>query len=237
LTLVHCLAATSATAAGINLSWGGCSSDPGATASKIFACQACGGNALMTVSFDPPEGINRLSTIGFTIDVQSLNAPLPPWWDLENPGSCRPTSLAANTVFAGANCAEPWMLPGSAVIDAYLKPLAGDSYRARILGRVSVDTTSAGPVVAGTEYYAVNLALNRARTIGTGACPGCSDPVCLQLKEIQLIQPPGELGAIVTLTLFNTIITWQTGADGMAACLGAIPTMNTTWGRVKSFYR
>ena len=111
--------------------------------------------------------------------------------------------------------------------------------RARIIGSMAVASAFAGQCDPGTEYFSMIVRINAAKTVGTGLCAGCTDPVCVVLNEITITQPPGTPGESpkVTNPLGSNFVTWQGGAVGGAGCPGATPTINKTWGQVKSLYR
>jgi hypothetical protein len=49
-------------------------------------------------------------------------------------------------------------------------------------------------VTPGHEYFAIALVLRKIRTVGTGACGGCSTPVCVGFGALRLtssVSPPG----------------------------------------------
>jgi hypothetical protein len=230
------LTATVASAAGVNLYWNGCSLDPGVTTNKNFACTANTGNSLMTASYDPPAGLTLVNGNNLILDLQSASDPLPLWWDFKNAGTCRSTSLSANSVFAGANCVDAWAGQGTSGVTAYLTT---GTNRRRIGGSISVPGPAAGPQPDGSEYYSLNFVINNAKTVGTGACAGCLDPVCVVLNEILITQPAGTPGESpkVNTPLASNYVTWQGGVIGAPGCPQATPTINKTWGQVKSIYR
>jgi hypothetical protein len=224
------LTATAASAAGVNLSWTDCGA--GGQQNRDFACQSNAGSNVMVASFDPPAGLTKVVGVNLIYDLQSASDPLPAWWDLFNPGACRggPT---LNTVFANATCVDYFLAAGAGGITAYLNT---GSNKRRLGGSWSANEADAGPVQAGTEYYAVNVVISNAKTVG--GCAGCGDGVCIVLNEIQIGQPAGTPGESpqVTNPRDRNFITWQGGAV-VGGCPGATPTINKTWGQVKSIYR
>jgi len=231
------LTATVASAAGINLYWTDCSVAGQTT--RTFACNANTGTNTLCVSFDPPAGLTAVNGLDMLIDIQSFSDPMTPWWFFKNTGTCRLASLGANTVFGSANCTEPWAAAGAGNVSAYLTNFGGNTKRARLAGTVSVGGPLAGPVSPGTEYYALNITINNAKTVGTGACAGCSDPTCLVLNELLISQPAGTPGGSPKLitAATNNFVTWQGGAIGGTGCPAEVPVINRTWGQVKSLYR
>lgn len=70
---------------------------------------------------------------------------------------------------------------------------------------------------------------------GTGVCAGCSAPVCLQLKSIDLFQADNT-DTPLTNPVNNNIAVWQADT-ALPGCQGATPTQAKTWGQLKSLYR
>lgn len=234
------LTATAASAAGINLYWNQCSNG-GATA-KTFACNTNNSAFVMYASFDPPSGLTRVVANGLILDLQSASNPLPPWWQFKNVGTCRQASMiAASTGPTEFNCTDPWQGQGGsgATHDLYATNFGGNPSRARIASSISVGSGFATAVDAGTEYYSMTLTITAAKTLGATACAGCADPVCVVLNELQIGQVAGTAGGspILNNPLTSNFVTWQGGAIGGAGCPGATPTVNRTWGQVKSIYR
>jgi hypothetical protein len=224
------LTATVASADGINLAWTDC----GTPELRTFACAANTGNNVMVVSYDPPPGITKLVGINSIMDLQSQSDPLPAWWDLFNPGSCR-TGPTLNAVYAGAVCTDYGTGDGAGGITAYLNT---GSNRRRLGGSWAYNEGFAHNVDPGTEYFAFNIVVNNLKSAGTGACAGCQDPVCIVLNDILLGQPAGEPGGsphIINVRDRNWV-TWQ-GPVGGQGCPGVTPTTNKTWGQLKTMYR
>lgn len=133
-------------------------------------------------------------------------------------------------------CVDAWAGQGTPSVTAYI---ATGTNRRRVGGSISVPSLAAGPQPAGSEYYSMNFVVNNAKTVGTGACAGCLDPVCIVLNEILITQPagtPGESPAVTDL-LTSNYVTWQGGQIAAPGCPAATPTVNRTWGQVKSIYR
>ena len=226
------LTATAASAAGVNLSWTDCGN--AGQQNRTFACQVNTGNNVLVASFDPPAGLTRVVGINLIYDLQSASDPLPAWWDLFNPGACR-SGPSLNTVFGNASCVDYFLGNGAGGVTAYFP--TGTNKR-RMGGSWSANEADAGPVDAGTEYYGVNIVISNLKSVGTGSCAGCQDPVCIVLNEVLIAQPAGTPGEspVVTNPRDRNFATWQGGAV-IGGCPGATPTVNKTWGQVKSIYR
>lgn len=243
------LASTStiASAAGINMSWQDCGT--GGTANRTFACNTNAGVANdLWLSFDPPHcadpgcpggALPAVVGVNTSIDLQSLSPNLTAWWQFKNTATCRLASLLAPgaLVSVSGTCADTWQSGDAPGIAAYLTSANSGlgPNRARILGSNAVGSALAAQTAPGTEYYAMTVRINNAKTVGT-ACPGCNDPVSMTLNEVLIGQQPGTPGEspLVTTARDNNCVSWQGGIPN--GCL-ATPTRNRTWGQVKSLYR
>lgn len=233
------VAATSAWAGGSNLAWDDCGGLGGGWSNRNFLCDTNAGESVFTISFSPYIDLPGLVGINAVLDLQSTSSPLPPWWRYRNPGTCRQNSLSANTTFP-RTCVEPWTTPGTAGIAGYLESFGSDPTRARILATVAVPASLRSEVLDGTEYYALNIAIDHALSVGTGSCAGCSVPVCIVLLSLELLQVPGSPGGDVVVLnnpLSSHYVTWQGGAINTFGCPGGSPTVSRTWGLLKSLYR
>jgi hypothetical protein len=237
------LTASMALAGSVNFAWTGCPAD-GGSSSRTFACNTNTGNHVAVGSFTPSSSMGDFVGVEVVIDLQATSASLPAWWSFFNVGSCRGSAISATfdfSVLAGG-CADPFGSPGQGGLAAYCVTGANcvdapeDLNRARIKAAGAV----AEPVAidGGIEYYGVRLAVTNAKTVGTGACAGCTDGVCLVLNSIK---SAGLSGASELNTSdapgSNAHITWQNGSSIPGGCPGSVPTQTKTWGQVKSLYR
>jgi hypothetical protein len=164
------------------------------------------------------------------VDLQSADATtLNNWWQMFNSGTCRATSVSTNVVFPTGNCVDFWAAGGAGGIGSYNIT----ANKASILMFWAV--TGPGQVDPGTEYYSINVVVNNAKTVGTGACAGCLTGVCLVANVVQLDGDTNNLQKIEN-PLVRNFVTWQGGAV-TGGCPAAVPTQSKTWGQVKSLYR
>jgi hypothetical protein len=234
------LTATVASAAGVNLAWLNCYGEGTGAQNRVFACTANTGTNMAVGSFIAPAGVGALSGNEVVIDLQSAGATLPAWWQFKNVGTCRTTSLSVNFVANAGNaiCVDEFSGGGAGGIGAYNIGYGGNPARARLT--MAIATAAPGPIDADVEYFAFNMLINNAKTVGTGACAGCLTPVCIVMNSIKLTQPVG-VGDFVLGQPGNgtdsNFITWQGGVIGGSGCPAATPARNATWGSVKSLYR
>jgi hypothetical protein len=236
------LMSSTAFAAGINLSWVACEGEGSGSHSRTFACAANTGTNQLVVSYVLAADLAQVSGNEIVIDVLSQSNPLPAWWDLREPGSCRPGSLLFNTTANPSDVVCVDWAAGQATggIGYYgtelgsISPSLQAQHR-RIKIALAVAPSALQDLVGNQEYFSCNVSINNQKTVGTGACAGCSDPVCIVLNSIKVTTPVPAND--VTLGNANAagsnICTWQgTGPD-----CNLVPTRNVTWGAVKSLYR
>lgn len=227
------LTATVASAAGINLSWTDCGTN--GQLNRNFACNITGNPPnVLIASYDPPTGLTKVSGINTIMDLQTLS-PIgaTSWWDLFNSGSCRSAVPFANISFP-FTCNDYFQGGGSGGITAYIPT---GTNRRRLGGSWSQGEANLGPVPAGTETYALQIVISNALTTTCNA--GCSEAACIVFNDLLISQPIGE--PIGSPSLGNALgrnwVTWQGGAIAAPGCPQATPTINRTWGQVKSIYR
>ena len=235
------LTSTVASAAGVNFAWNACYGEGTGIQNKTFACGVNTGTNSAVGSFVAPAGVTALSGNEVVIDLQSAGTTLPAWWSFKNVGTCRTTSLSVNFVANAANtvCVDDFSGAGAGGIGAYRIGYGGDPARARARIFIAIATPAPGPIDADVEYFVFNLLINNAKTVGTGACAGCTVPLCLVLNSIKLTQPIG-VGDFTLSQAANpasNYITWQALDFPLLGCGYVVPTRNATWGAVKSLYR
>jgi hypothetical protein len=246
--LVALTSGVASAASGVNLRWNNCFGD-GGTANRALACDRnTGVSNVLVGSFQLGADLPQVSGIEIVVDIATAGTTLPQWWQFKNPGSCRATSLAVNGVISPitVTCLD-WSEGGAfGGLAAYNVGMFGPT-TARIVGGLSI----VPPLVdlfAGQEYFGFNAAINNQKTIGTGACDGCTTPACIVCRSIQVQTPPvqGQPSRNVTLSgptngTDSEYVTWQGGAGATSylgqGCPAATPTHATTWSRVKTLYR
>ena len=243
--LLLALSASVAAAAGVGIRWNACLSDGGAI-NKNFACNTNLGTNVLVGTFETgAAGLLQTSGNEVVIDLASASSPLPAWWQMKNAGTCRATALAMNfTVSATAvNCADWAQAQSAGGIGAYNIGLRGPN-TARVVAAIAVPPSALQDLVGGQEYFSFNLTINNTKSVGTGNCAGCSDPVCIVFNSINLTTPVLANNIFITGPSNGTdanFCTWQGGAGvstpGGSGCPQATPTHNKTWSQVKSLYR
>jgi hypothetical protein len=178
-----------------------------------------------------------------------------------NAGSCRQFALASQfTVPAGAqNCVDWAGGQASGGLGAYILNTQGQNH-ARIRISSAAPSPPGAALFAGQEYFAFSLTISHAKTVGTGACAGCLEPVVIFLSTVEVTSPSAPNvwlthGANWSGSMW---VSWQHGypinvyptcaTTGSPACLAkntnfdvvpysTTPVHTGTWGAVKALYR
>ena len=239
------LSTSGASAAGVNLAWVNCYGEGTPVQDRTSGCATNSGTNMMVGSFVLDADLGNVSGTEMVIDLISQTDPLPPWWDMKNPTSCRPASLTVNFVANAANavCLDWGAGSESGAIGAYtgtpppgswsIAP-ANEGQHRRIILAAAVPPTGLMNLTGGVEYFAFNLLVGNQKTVGTGNCSGCSLPVCIVLNSIKITTPVAANDVKIgngTIPGSNVIL-WQ----GAGANCNAVPTKNRTWGQVKALY-
>ena len=241
-----CVASSALAAPGVSLRWTACSGEGTGLNNKTFACASNAGTNLLVTSFELPSDLAQVSGNELVLDFLSQSATLPAWWDMKNAGSCRQTSLTFNTVADVNNtvCVD-WGLGGtSGGIGSYttgtppsmgtIDPSLSAQHRRCVIA-LAVPPTALQDLVAGTEYFACNLLVNNLKSVGTGSCAGCTEPICIVFNSCNVTTPVLANNILIgnASSAGSNIVTWQgTGPDCQL-----VPTKNKTWGQVKALYR
>ncbi len=229
-----CFAAP-AMAGGLNLAWTNCYGEGNAITNKAFACTSNTGTNIMVASFIPTMTSSTVNGNEIVIDLQSSSATLPAWWAFKNVGTCRATSLSVNATASANNiiCIDEFSGMATTGIGSYTIGLSGAN-NARLVIAEAVPASALAAVDPSGEYFAINMNINNAKSIGTGSCAGCTTPVCILLTSIKITAGGGSLDEIISNAASNNRITWQ-GAVSSTCPLRLAGT--PTWGAVRSLLR
>lgn len=227
------LTASMAQAGGINAAWTACPSE-GGTQVRTSTCTSnlgSAGSLVGTYSLTSGQALKVGDEVVIDIQIGDGSAPVPPYWQFFNAGSCRQTALSANFVYTGAqsSCFDAWSGQAAGGVAAYFTGYGGVPGRARII----IGAAVANPIdiPAGLELFSFNLALSNANTT---TCAGCAQPAAIVLNEVKSVQQDGSFERCNT-PLQSQCGGWNGG--GTPTNCGATPAVNTSWGQVKSLYR
>ena len=240
--LASLLLASSAHAAGIGLAWTSCEGDFG-THARTFACNSNLGSDRLVASFVLAAGITGVSGVIAHLDLGNAGPTLPAWWELLNPGTCRQTgATSSGDPPIGSVACLSWSNGLASSAFTYTIGALGPN-TAALRSESVVQVANLASLSANQEYGAVTLTINHAKTVGLGACGGCSTPVCLVLTGVDVFTG----GPTPAITLTNpahpttgNVAFWQAGVgvpNLPSGCTGAVPVHGSTWGAVKSLYR
>jgi hypothetical protein len=245
ILLVACLSAAGPSALcaaeGLYLTWNDCAPGAGATRDRSSDCASETGQQDLYCAFGVPAAVDSVLGMELVVDVQSAATVLPNWWRFDT-GGCRVGNLRAGFVFPSPSpCGD--FLNGNAaggLQGYYLNEPRGGTGQARIKVAASLLESVSGYASLGAEgmYFAARLTLTNTRTIGTGSCTGCPQPVCLVLNSIVVLRQPGAAGGDLFLSEPGPgQANWATWQGGLGADCVAVPVRAVTWGRIKSLYR
>lgn len=242
-----CAIAGPAFAAGANLAWNDCGSF--GVCNQSFACDVNGPGVFTLVgSFVAPEGVTQLVGIESRVDFYSNNGDgtMPDWWRFKTVGSCRMAGVTADAFFALGpySCVDPWQ--GQAVgglagwsIGSEIGPgVPGNG--GRMVMAFALPGEFVGPLVPGEHYYAFRVLVNKSKSVGGGACAGCSQPGGFIISSMKIVQPVGVGDLFLNTWEYQGFAAWQNGMypvyDVAYMCPFVIPAKNRTWGSIESLY-
>ena len=236
------------------LRWDNCFGD-GGVYNKTFACDTNSGSEILVGSFRLAATADSVSALEIVVDLAALGPTMPAWWSMRasGPVGCRTTSLSqiVSPPVTSTACLDLWT-PLGAVGGINEDPPSGNT--ARIHSLVGLPFGNWGTVQAGQEDFAFQLRIDHARTTGSGACAGCSTPVCIAWGQARVRRGSAVpllpiLGATTPGNGSN--VTWQSGAVAttvgdcppdnycppLVMCQSVTPAHDSTWGSIKSLYR
>ncbi len=180
--------------------------------------------------------VGFVGSIG-VIDVMTMAATVDDWWRQD---TCRQTGfglVADNTM--GGTCPTLWdVVPGAGANLGSIYGVHGNNWIRFVLGQVLVATNAYDLTGDGvTETSVFKFTVLKSKSVGTGACAGCTDGACLVLNEINLQTLTDTPATFLRLTtpITNNFVNYNSFTG--ASCPSAVPTRNRTWGAVKSLYR
>lgn len=246
-TLLALTATMASAAQGVNIRWQACFGD-GGTFNRAFACNSNLGSHLLVGGFELGSDLASVSGNETVIDFAADAPTLPAWWDFKNAGTCRSTSLSMNFAISAAavNCFDWANGQAGGGLAAYIVNPAGIAgpNTSRVVGASAVPSNALAELFGAVEYFSFNLAINNAKTVGTGSCAGCLVPVCIVFNSLNVTTPlPANNRKLIGPTngTDSNIATWQGGGAPTTGrgtgCPQSTPTRNSTWGAVKSLYR
>jgi hypothetical protein len=246
---------------GVNLRWEACHGD-GGTANRTFACDTNSGSERLVGTFVLSTDLLDVSGFDAFVEVASAATTLPVWWQFYEPGTCRTTSLRLGLLPpAGSVTCQDWSggLQGGGIGLYSIGTPTANRARIRVVG--AVPAADVRDLSTGVEYFAFSLEITHAKTVGSTACAGCPEPVCIAFAGVQLLTPQ----STVHSELFGAaggagsdVVTWQQGtvpeyeshftpgeqpckfygfSSTLTCAAGVTSSRQPTWGAIKSLYR
>ena len=240
-----CVASSALAAPGISMRWSFCSGEGTGTQNRAFACTANTGTNVLVLSFELANDVAQVSGNELVLDFLSQSATMPAWWDFKNAGTCRTGSLAVNVGFDANNvvCVDWAQGLSGAGLGSYntgtpasmgtIDPSLANQHK-RLTMALAVPPSGLQDLVTATEYFSCNVTINNQKSVGTGSCAGCTEPICIVFNSLNVTTPVLANNVLIgnASTAGSNIVTWQgTGPD-----CSVVPTKNVTWGQVKALY-
>jgi hypothetical protein len=176
-------------AGGVIVRWDHCRAD-GGTQNRLFACNTNSGSERIVCSYQTDAPIVNVSGAEVTLDLRADASSLPLWWQFKNTGTCRAQALGMSTTADGAwvGCLDQWNGQATGGIGAYHIGLLAPTM-ARIRAAAAVPQSALFTVEPGIEYFVCNFSVSHAKTVGSGACGGCTTPLCLLFANLVITTP------------------------------------------------
>ena len=251
------LSAPAAQGSGVFLKWDACAAD-GGTSARSFACDTNSGFETLVSSVVLDAAVADVIGIEVRIVGQSTSGVLPAWWGVANAGSCRPSAASIQTLPAGSVTGCPSLLGALAV--------GGFTYTTNVPSsggvqfRVLVAVPSPVAAAAGQEYFLFALRISHTKTVGTGGCAGCLEPMCLGASYLRATTTDPSPSSWPTFVMTSApadqghLVSWQNSSPGgvyayqvdppfgheidyAMTCDVVTPARRSTWGSVKALYR
>jgi hypothetical protein len=187
----------------------------------------------MHASVVVPTAMPTFASATAVIDIHVDDVGLPAWW-MTDAGQCRANSISMS--FDPANnatsCGDLWAGNPNLQVTAIQQGLHGAN-SVRVNGVAALPAGSEISVPANNaELWVCRIQINRANTLACTA--GCTSGACIVLNQIDMLDPNNPKIS-VTNEATRQYVTW-TAAGGLNCPLGT-PTVNRSWGSVKSLYR
>lgn len=236
IALALSCAASTARAGILHLRWDACGTD-GATATS-FACDTNTGSHQLIGSFQSPIALSdfggMLAFVAFTFSGGAL----PEWWNAWalSPSPCRGGAFTTNFFHddSWTACGDFWNGLANGGISTYapdgLHQAPGcTSYILKIAVAAPV-----GALAAGQETFGFRVIISNAKTVGAGACGGCTLAGNIELVRLDLDTASGPQPAVQIEGSSDGghLAVWQSPATCQS-----VPVRNRTWGAIKSLYR
>src|SRR5262249_20837927 len=187
LVVLALLLATSAARAGtMNLRWSACFGD-GGTVNRAFACDTNLGSEQLLATFILSAPVDSVQQLVGIVRFAFAGTTIPTWWEFGSGGQCRSSSLATSVNLPAGSISGIDYADGARDTQYLYQP--GFAFNTTQLVVYSpFIPQGVFDLVAGQEYLAFTVVINHQRTVGAGACGGCSVGVCMAFGNMQLMR-------------------------------------------------
>ena len=228
---------------GINLFWNHCYTDGGAH-HQTFACNTNIGFDALQMSVVVPADLPHFVGASISMRVTAASGQVPAWWQVWG-GQCRANAVTVsfdpNQLPESGGCPSIW--GGVTPLQAFqIQPGQDGTNEAFVLAALAeLPTGGEAAVVAdGTELLVGQVVIRHTKTVGAGACEGCSAGACFMLQEVFLQQPYPLPNYRVTRPRVTNWAFYNSSSglrpeNTYIPC--EVPALNRTWGAIKSMYR
>lgn len=224
----------------LNIAWDSCTGD-GGVRNQDFACNSNVQVFTLVGSFEVFEPVPRMTELDGRLEISTeASGSTLAWWSSFGSSPCRPgvLSVDASPPSGAAACEDPWVGIGIGSVATGFVP--DGTYTEGITVDVSLPAGQTAALVPGVEYFAFRLHVRTDKTVGAGACGGCSVPACIAWHSMEIYQPAIPGGPPTNVFIVGGgeyLVTWQSASLLGTACLRATPVENRTWGSIKGLYR
>jgi hypothetical protein len=183
------------------------------------------------------------ANVGYDINL-FIGRGIPDAWRVDDAG-CNGGTLGANHT-GNASCTKGVGLSPLDVVAAQF--YTNESPNDRMNLHLTVTSNNFTPV-AGTTYLIWNLIFDHSGSVagaGTGTIPNCGGAdkaLCIAMTDPTMPGYEGVGSGVLALTGIQEPFTFATATDGFVTwngggvnCPGSVPTLPSTWGKLKSLY-
>jgi hypothetical protein len=242
-----------------NLSWDHCAAD-GRIADRTFTCDTNTGSETIVLSMVLHDS-TRTGVVAWQamLDVTPVTQAVPAWWGLGQ-GMCRSSAYQFLADWSGValppTTCWPWY--GSNLASGVVQFTfdATDRFHVGIAAGLYDPATTSSTLLDGQEYALCRIRITHAKSVGTGACEGCTVPACIGVSQLEL-QYFGRPTDYFAGAGANSV-TWQGGyvasypthsgapcshpslcpyANQLQCTTPPVPAHGRTWGVIKALYR
>jgi len=220
-------------AGGFSLNWGTVCYTEAATPALVFACATNSGTAgVMTTTFMLDNPMADLVGCEWQIDGQSDDVALPEWWKLGAAPDCRANKASFKSAYVAVATEACVDWTDGQGFNAPNFTWTGN--RVRLTLGIAIDASTPFGALASQEYYSGGVDILNSKTVGTGACAGCSIGMIFAENVFTAAGLDGRRDEfIVPMTGGNRCLSWNNPTTDCTL----VPARPTTWGQIKGLYR